>query len=379
MSVTVDLPVTYARIVEGGVDSFVTTLGDLDETGEIVMTVTGDTHVYPINWDGGPDVTVVLPDPPDGYTLTDAHYVALAYREAATGGGDTSGFGMNPNPDNAPYMVANTSDQFTIDYLPIGGYDGVIVGRGSEDLSLLAMGDTGDFNGDAWTVGNIVGTTDGVIHLAYLALRLVYESADGLPCDTDTELDLSTAIFITNPGAEHEGPFGQYTDGVIWTIPGSRGDEDGFPEFTFDTFTMEPTKRYRVTVTFDPDSVHDRGFRNFSIFGIPPGSTTQPDTWPELYVQDEVEGDVFTVTIGPGRFNWSDSDHGVALGWTQIWFETDPASAVSAISIRKVCKTLVPPLRVYPRPGDRFASSARVWPVPHTIQASNRRGPSAIL
>lgn len=42
--------------------------------------------------------------------------------------------------------------------------------------------------------------------------------------------------------------------------------------------------------------------------------------------------------------------------------------------------TVVPPLRQYPRPDGLGAGSARrMYPVPPTIQASNRRGPSAIL
>jgi len=42
--------------------------------------------------------------------------------------------------------------------------------------------------------------------------------------------------------------------------------------------------------------------------------------------------------------------------------------------------TVIPPLRQYPRSDGLGASSVRrLWPPPPTIQASNRRGPSAIL
>jgi len=44
---------------------------------------------------------IVAKAAPDGYTLTDARYVVVAYREPSTGG-TTPSFGFNPEPDNAP-------------------------------------------------------------------------------------------------------------------------------------------------------------------------------------------------------------------------------------------------------------------------------------
>ena len=50
------------------------------------------------------------------------------------------------------------------------------------------------------------------------------------------------------------------------------------------------------------------------------------------------------------------------------------------LTIPASVSTVIPPLRQYPRSDGLGASTVRrLWPLPNTIQASNRRGPSAIL
>jgi hypothetical protein len=311
--------------------------------------------------------------------------VAIDYGEHNDPG--ESGSGYTPDPADAPFLVGTSSMSPVIDGLPIGAYGDISVCRVSDDLSLLA---SGGFSGDGWRAETSTGTGSPVhVHIAYLALRLVYEGGEvELPCDTWVDLDLSTATFM---GTGDGGPFGEYGDGVIY---GGGGGGFGYPDFYFN-FELDPLKRYRVEITYDPTSAHDAGGRRFWLQGVVPGSEEDGestidfpiggfwDAGPSGQFHDgsrENTADVVTVTIGPGINGWDDATYGAPQGYTRLWFETDTDGAVSSIRVRKVCKTVVPPLRQYPRADALGAGSARrVYPDPQTIQASNRRGPSAII
>ena len=213
------------------------------------------------------------------------------------------------------------------------------------------------------------------------------------PCNTWVDIDLSTVTFLNDGGGD---PTGEFSDGVIWA------NGAGHPNYWFD-FALDPTKAYTIEVTFDPTSLHDGGNRLVTFWAVRPLHEQEdfdPFNVAGLYssaatVSADV-GDVFTITIGPdiprtddhdpplltGTPDWNDPTGGVVAGWTRIFFENDIDAAVSTIRVMQICATttVIPPLRQYPRSDGLGASTVRrLWPLPNTIQASNRRGPSAIL
>jgi len=238
-------------------------------------------------------------------------------------------------------------------------------------------------------------TGSSITYSAPLTITFTY--TEFLPCDTDVDLDLSTAVFLDNSGTLS----GQYVDGVICTTTDFLS-----PDFYFPDLVLDATSVYKVTVTYDSSSSHTVGTgREVYVAGVHPGSEqddvdtafaaggeyegTVPVLWDTGF---STSGDIQSFVMGPGRGpgpvtddvgdlpSWDDATVGVAQGFTAPWFETDPDAAVSAITIRKLCTFVIPPLRQYPRSDGLGASTVRrLWPPPPTIQASNRRGPSAIL
>ena len=199
----------------------------------------------------------------------------------------------------------------------------------------------------AWVGAKLDGATAGSLTVYEFTVFVDYDTAEvETPCDTTVDLDLSMATLQS----------GQYVDGVITGLSGTNA------QFWF-PFEVEPAKRYLVTVTFDPGSAHDGD-----------GDPTTSDRFVLIYdaVADD-EGttgvqvydgfsntdDVTTFTIGPGIGNWDDPDQGVAQGFTRLLFQTSASGAVSAISIRKICTTFAPPLRLTNR-DDMFASARRL-------------------
>lgn len=215
-------------------------------------------------------------------------------------------------------------------------------------------------------------------YITYIALRITYNELT--PCDTWVDLDLSEAVFLYDPSAVDTGPQGQYDDGVIFAT------DAGPPSFYFPGLILDATRGYKVEITFDPDSAHDAGGRDVTLGTLPSGSEQATfedgDTvYPDPLYLNALGGDVQTAVIGPGIGGWDDeSGESVADGWDSPWFQTDDHGAISSIRIRKVCTVVTPPLIHWPRNDALGASSARVlWPPPKTEQASNLRGPSAIL
>lgn len=221
---------------------------------------------------------------------------------------------------------------------------------------------TGEFNGT------------GVLEISEQSIVIYYTVPDDgtidTPCDTWVDLDLSTAVQTEGP----EGPWGQYVDGVITGLNGN-------PDFWF-PFESEASKPYAIEVTFDPDSSHDGGGdldRGVTIAGWIPGSedssagiTTDFPVFYEVGDTPPQANVVQSFTIGPGRPRspdaffqypdnptWDDPDSGVAAGFTRLWFETARDGAVSAIRIRKICTSSVPPLRLTNR-DDQFSSAPRL-------------------
>lgn len=196
-----------------------------------------------------------------------------------------------------------------------------------------------------------------------------YDAAIDLPCDTWVDLDLADAVFTGQGGPG--GPFGQYGDGVIYSA-----NFPGYPDFFFPGLDLDPTKRYRVEITFDPGSGHDSGGRLFSLSGVIPGQEDDPNLPPFFPVGDLYDGssntaDVATATIGPGINGWDDPDFGVTAGYVRLWFETDRDGAVSAIRVRKVCTVSIPPLRLTNR-ADRHASAPSLTRPNTSRQGGNR-------
>jgi hypothetical protein len=382
-TLNVDIPASQVRIINrGGVsgDEFSTELADVNSPGDVLFaggTLTPATTMFVVQWgDQAADGSFTLPDPPAGYTLTGAFYTAIGYRlsgEESSGWGDP-GFGTSPEPQDSPFLEAVSGADIVIDGFPVGAYGDLVVGRTSQDLADLADGTFAD----QWFVGAWNGTSsyDAHLHLGYLGLRLVYENGEvDTPCDTWVDLDLSTAVFVDSGS----GILGQYVDGVITGL-------DGLDAHYSFGLTLDATKPYGVEVTFDPTSSHDgdgnpvTSDRFVLLRDYLPGD--------EVTAGDDVQigdgfsntADVCTLTIGPGLGNWDDEDFGVTQGYTGLRFLTPFSGAVSAIRIRKICTCTTPPLVQWPRNDALGASSARVlWPIPKTEQASNLRGPSAIL
>lgn len=172
----------------------------------------------------------------------------------------------------------------------------------------------------------------------YEAWVAVGEDSGGsieLPCDTDVALDLSTLTFFTDAEGVPPGPYGQFSDGVIWPVTDALGPgDDGFPDFYAAGLTTE-AKPYEVTITFDGSSPHDEGGRQFWITALPSGgeqaaySAGTGWTLGNLYNGSANADDTATVVVNP--------DAGV-----NFWFETDHAGAVSAITVRKICTDDIP-------------------------------------
>lgn len=277
-------------------------------------------------------------DIPDGYTLTGGQYVVIAYAEATdTIPVSTTSWGYTPAPLTEPFLRnAGNGTVNIVDGLPSGGYAGEVVQR-VMDPSLLANGPAG-----TWRIAENLYNGDPApkVHVAYLALRLTYTGPDelDLPCDTDVALDLSTAEQVTDDHyAGDTGPYGQYSDGVIWPIPSSTDPWVApSPEFFFAGLVTE-AKPYKVTLTYDPDSVNDRGGRGFALASLPAGGE-QDAMAAGSYEYDLYGGgfgtdlpDTATVTIHPEAGK-------------NIMFLTSYEGAVSAITIRKVCDDSLDPV-----------------------------------
>lgn len=209
-----------------------------------------------------------------------------------------------------------------------------------------------------------ITSTSGTRTVVIGAARLRIVGTVELPCNTTVDLDLSTATF-SNPAGT---PFGQYNAPVIMGYAGNN------PQFWF-PFELDPVKRYKVVVTYDPSSPYDGD-----------GDPLTSDRWVILWASTPADPDngteslfdgfsntldVATFVIGPGIGYWDDPTDGVAAGSTRLLFQTSASGAVSAISIRKLCSTIPPPLRQQGR-GDVFSSARRMGDS-GSIQSSNKQ------
>jgi hypothetical protein len=124
---------------------------------------------------------VYMPATPDGYTLTRATYVAIAYREADSGtytGSPWDDYIPGTGLSN-PLLEADseaTIPTYAITPLPVGGYSGEIEWSGDEILSYLTNppGSQKPANRLNWNWTTTYVPTNE-IHLAYYAIRLYYD------------------------------------------------------------------------------------------------------------------------------------------------------------------------------------------------------------
>jgi hypothetical protein len=352
-------------------------LSTLDTSSEMVVTPGGNIGGNKFGEGPGSDtsgngVIVNLPDGFDVSAITRATYVMLAYREAQDADFDPefsgyTGYFPQPGAGDMPFISLDspgTSGFYSVLDLPVGAYgEDVIEWTGSETLSRLTSVGSQAPSNRIWNERtNFPPQSD--IHIAYYAIRLYY--GVDTPCDTTVDLDLSTATF-ENPSGDQ---FGQYVDGVITGLDGE------FPQYTF-PITLDPLKKYRVTVIFDPTSSWD-GDGN-------PATSDRFVLLRTLLPGDEMSGgdsvqigdgfgntaDTCALTIGPGIGNWDDADFGVTQGYTDLLFQTSASGAVSAISIRKLCTYDDPPLRLTNR-ADTFGSALSLTRGGNTRQGSNR-------
>lgn len=297
-------------------------------------TITDVTFSLGVQVDGSRDSPSIAVAPQLQF-IDKAQYLADSY---INGFGSFGAGGVGDLPDdNSAHDIAYVNSVYRVAE-PFGGIADVdafaaALSNASTPVILRAGGPNGGATGT------------GITYSAPLTITFAYETADvvTLDCDTDTGMDLSSATFLTFPSSGTPGPYGQYSDDVIWPVADAGGTGiDGAPDFYFAGLTLDATKKHRVTVTFDPDSAHDSGGRRFWLTGLRGGdeeTSYQDDdyTLGNLYNGSLNIADEVTVIIGPGIGGWDDATFGVAAGFDGLFFETDNTGAVSAITVRKIC------------------------------------------
>ena len=177
----VDIPATNVRVINrGGVtgDEFTSELGDMSPPGDVAVFgggfTTPTTNFFIVQWGSQPVDTFTLPVAPPGFpNLEGAFYTCIAYRNSSEShsGFPTPSFGLEPEPEDSPFLQAAEGSPMVIDHISLDSYAGLVVGRASDLLSLEA----GTF-ANQWRVGTWNGSTfnDATIHLGYFGIRLVY-------------------------------------------------------------------------------------------------------------------------------------------------------------------------------------------------------------
>lgn len=134
------------------------------------------------------NVNIFLPTTPDGYVLTEAKYVVIAYREANDGAAAVGYTGYVPTPTTVPFLYCESSgvtdgtasSMFVFNDIPVGGYAGETICSNPEIMSRItgAPGSQVPAN-RLWNDDFRPGLGDGTtpIHVAYFALRLYYNPA----------------------------------------------------------------------------------------------------------------------------------------------------------------------------------------------------------
>lgn len=332
-----------------------------DANGFPTVVGSGDAKVFvnnstsPFSGEAWSDVDL-MDAIPDGATITDLTFSVPVQLD---GSRDSPSIACAPNLqfiDKTEYLdddfllgyglfgsggvgyLPDDNDPHTIDYENVA-YASASGGGGILDLDAFAAAladvSTPVILAAQGPQGGATGTS--ITYSAPLTLTFHWETEDtDPPCDVPITLDLSTASFA-NPSGDQ---FGQYVDGIITGLAGN------YAQYWF-PFTLDATKRYQVTVTFDPSSPHDGDGNPLTSDRFVLLWCGQPGT--ELAGANGVQiGDAFsntadttTITIGPGADidfgNWDDPDQGVAQGFTRLIFQTSQAGAVSQISIMKIC------------------------------------------
>lgn len=126
--------------------------------------------IHQYGW--GTTGNIALPTTPDGWTLTHATYVVLAYAESAESG-DLTGWSPDiPAPTQLPFLIIETSAtivNFTLDPIPRGAYGDEIVYVTNDVTNVVD-----DIPANRiW----LQSPTSVPIHVAYAAVRLTYSSS----------------------------------------------------------------------------------------------------------------------------------------------------------------------------------------------------------
>jgi hypothetical protein len=225
-------------------------------------------------------------------------------------------------------------------------------------LALLTAGATLDIGALAISPS----TTTVTARIYEFKILVEYANPIDLPCDEWVDLDLSTAVFLTYPPSDTPGPYGQYSDGVIWPVADAGGPGiDGAPDFYIPGLRLDALKPDQVKVTYDTTSPHDGGGRRWWLSGVTGGD--EQESYQTVFAGTFFSGGSNTVNglvadIGPGIGQWDDGTEGVAAGCNNLYFETDPAGAVSRIQIRKVCGTTDGPIAPVDSPSPGGAGDA---------------------
>lgn len=187
-SFTVDLPAWHCSDTGGGGDY--DALSTTDTSSEMVLSYAYHLGIgYFAETDQGAiveDYWVYMPDVPDGYVLSRATYVVIAYRNADDGtytGSPISNYEPATNIAS-PYLNAEngfTIENYAITPLPVGGYSGETEWSGDEILSRITNppGTSGSQKPclRLWHEESTTYNPTNDIHIAYFALRLYYSPA----------------------------------------------------------------------------------------------------------------------------------------------------------------------------------------------------------
>ena len=177
----------------GGIPSWSTATSSYDTATEIVLTPNNRiAPEYFAETDHGvvaSNINIFMPTTPDGYELTRATYVVIAYRAADDGAADpsyTAPAWQPPGPSGVPFLYCESSGVtngtpysfYIFDPLPVGSYAGEIEWPDNELLGRItgAPGTQVPANrlwNEDFRPGLGVGTTD--IHIAYFGMRLYYD------------------------------------------------------------------------------------------------------------------------------------------------------------------------------------------------------------
>ena len=133
------------------------------------------------------NVNIYMPETPEGYVLTKAHYVVIARRSANDGAAASGYTGYNPAPTTVPFLHCESSgvtngtslSDFVFNDIPVGSF-GEVECPTDESLSRLTASPGSQVPANRiWNDDFIPGTGSGTatIDIAYFAVRLYYDPA----------------------------------------------------------------------------------------------------------------------------------------------------------------------------------------------------------